>query len=126
MSQTVKFSKRVYNQTQRENTIDTNITQLSQPQQETFFDVNLATIEDFFIIYQNLYSLIPQYGEINSHEYLVKESSKIITLDQQNDTVQSLLDEITELRQQNLDLQQEKVDLISQFSINTNSDTTTI
>ena len=120
MSQTIKFSKRVYNQTQRENITNTNITQLSKPEVESFFDINLATTEDFFTIYQNLYSVIPQFGETDSHEYLIKESSKIVTLDQQNDAIQSLLDEIAELRQQNLDLQQEKVDIINQLSSNTN------
>lgn len=126
MSQNILFRRKLYNSTQQENIDNTTITQLTEPEIESVFDINLATVEDFFIIYQNLYSLIPQYGETNSHEYLIKESSKIVTLNQQNDAVQNLLDEIAELRQQNLDLQQEKVDIITQLSANTNINNTTI
>jgi hypothetical protein len=60
----------------------------------------------FFDAYDNLFYQIPKLGETNSHEYLVKKSSAYIGAVSTNDEVQALLDEITQLRQDNLELQQ--------------------
>jgi superfamily I DNA and RNA helicase len=42
----------------------------------------------------------------NNNEYLIKKSSAYIGVVSTNDEVQALLDEITQLRQDNLELQQ--------------------
>jgi AAA15 family ATPase/GTPase len=87
-----------------------------EKQDETFFDVNLATVEDFFTIYGNLFLEIPKNGEVNSHEFLINESTEYINFVAQNDTLNSLLQEIAELRQENLDIRQQNLELIEQFS----------
>ena len=76
----------------------------------------MAEVEDFFTVYENLFFNIPQTGETNSHEYLVKQSSEYIGFQQQNETIQELLDEITELRQENLEIRQQNLQLVEQFS----------
>jgi hypothetical protein len=57
---------------------------------------------------------IPKFGETNSHEYLIKTSQEYIgTSALVNDEIQALVDEITELRQENLDLQQQLLSSIT-------------
>jgi len=116
MRQTIDFNRQVFNKQKFENTVDTQFTQLVQLPDETFFDVNLATVEDFFTIYENLFFDIPQLGEANSHEFLIKQSTEYIGFNEQNETIQALLDEITELRQENLEIRQQNLNLVEQFS----------
>jgi hypothetical protein len=98
MKTPINFNRQVFDKEKFKNTVDTEFTQLVQTPDETFFDPNLAEVEDFFTVYENLFFNIPQTGETNSHEYLIKQSSEYIGFQQQNETIQELLDEITELR----------------------------
>jgi hypothetical protein len=116
MKTPINFNRQVFNKEKFKNTVDTEFTQLVQTPDETFFDPNLAEVEDFFIVYENLFFNIPQTGETNSHEYLIKQSSEYIGYQQQNETLQELLDEITELRQENLEIRQQNLNLVEQFS----------
>ena len=66
------------------------------------------TVDQFFQYYQDLFFTIPKLGDVNSHEYLIKTSTDYIGVSQQtNDTIQALVEEVTSLRQENLDLQQQ-------------------
>jgi AAA15 family ATPase/GTPase len=114
--QAINFSRQVFNKQKFSETVDTEFSQLVRKQDETFFDVNLATVEDFFTIYGNLFLEIPKNGEVNSHEFLINESTEYINFKAQNDTLNSLLQEIAELRQENLDIRQQNLELIEQFS----------
>lgn len=116
MKTPINFNRQVFSKEQFKNTVDTEFTQLVQTPDETFFDPNLAEVEDFFTVYENLFFNIPQTGETNSHEYLVKQSSEYIGFQQQNETIKELLDEITELRQENLEIRQQNLELVEQFS----------
>ena len=86
--------------------INTSFTQLGEIEEDlSFFNPDLATVEDFFIIYNNLFFIIPKLGEINSHEFLIKESSEYIDYAANQLETQALLEEIAELRETNLQLQ---------------------
>ena len=115
-NQVINFERIVFNKQKFQNTVDTQFTQLVKVPDETFFDVNLATVEDFFTIYENLFFNIPKLGEANSHESLVKQSTEYVGFNEQNETIQALLDEITELRQENLEIRQQNLKLVEQFS----------
>ena len=115
-NQIINFERQVFNKQKFNDTVDTEFTQLVQTPDETFFDVNLATVEDFFTIYENLFFNIPRLGEANSHEFLIKQSTEYIGFEEQNETIQALLDEITELRQENLDIRKQNLSLVEQFS----------
>jgi hypothetical protein len=66
------------------------------------------SVAEFFQNYQQIFFLIPKLGEANSHEYLIKTSQEYIGSSGINeDTIQALINEITQLRQENLDLQQQ-------------------
>ena len=95
-----------YNRELFRSTFNTEFKELGVAEQDlSFFDPNLASVEDFFNIYNNLFFIIPKYGEINSHEYLIKESSDYIDYKANQEEIQALLDEIAELRETNLQLQ---------------------
>ena len=95
-----------YNRDLFKNTFDTSFKELGVAEADlSFFDPNLATVDDFFTIYNNLFFIIPKFGEINSHEYLIRESSDYIDYKANQEEIQALLDEIAELRENNLQLQ---------------------
>ena len=98
------LNKQVFDKKKFEDTIDTGFNQLSTGEDLGFFEINLATLEDFWLLYERFFYDIPKEGEINSHEYLTKESGAYANSDAINDEVQVLLDEIAELRAENLEL----------------------
>ena len=59
------------------------------------------TVEELFRLYDKLYLEIPLEGD-KSHTYLITESSKLVTIEQEQD-IAPLLQEITELRQRLLE-----------------------
>jgi|TARA_A100001515_G_scaffold128583_1_gene114920 uncharacterized protein VirK/YbjX len=116
--QNIGFQRNVFNKQSFNNTVDTEFTQLVETPDETFFDVNLANIEDFFTLYQNLFFNIPKVGDVNSHEFLIRQSTEYIGFEEENETIQALLDEITELREENLEIRRQNLNLIQDFSTN--------
>jgi hypothetical protein len=72
---------------------------------------DLATVEEFFSLYEKLYYEIDVTGETNSHEYLVKKSSELLDFVSNTEDIQPLLDEIAQLREQNLELNQQILDI---------------
>tara|TARA_R110000796_G_scaffold233440_1_gene351973 strand:+ start:432 stop:830 length:399 start_codon:yes stop_codon:yes gene_type:complete len=86
-------------------TVNTEFTELGVAEVDlSFFDPNLATTEDFFNIYNNLFFLIPKTG-VNSHTTLITESSDYVGYEANQEEIQALLQEIAELRELNLELQ---------------------
>lgn len=68
------------------------------------------TVEELFRLYDKLYLEIPLEGP-KSHTYLIEESSKLVSVTQENEEIQPLLDEISELRERLLIANQQLVDL---------------
>ena len=111
MAQPVTLQKQVYDKNQYQKVIDTSFTQLVQPT-TVFTGSILPTVSEFFNDYNQLFFDIPKFGETNSHEYLIKTSQDYIgTSNIINDEIQALIDEVTELRQENLELQQNLIQL---------------
>ena len=103
--QNITLIRQAFDKVKFNQTVDTSFTQLGVVEPDlSFFDPNLATVGDFFNIYNNLFFLIPKFGVDNSHEYLIETSSKYIEYQPNQAEIQALLDEITELREQNLQL----------------------
>ena len=113
MAQQVTLQKQVYDKNQYQKVIDTSFNQLVQPT-STNTGSALPTIDEFFTYYNQLFFDIPKFGEINSHEYLIKTSQEYIgDTSVVNNELQALINEITELRQENLDLQQQLLSSIT-------------
>jgi hypothetical protein len=99
-------NKLVYDKSQYERVINTSFTQLVQPQITS--SLPTISVAEFFQNYQELFFSIPKFGDINSHEYLVKTSGEYIgSTNVNDDLIQALLEETNQLRQENLDLQQQ-------------------
>ena len=97
--------REAFNRKQFDDTINTNFTELGvNTVDPSTFDPSLATVGDFFTIYQTLFFTIPKTGDANSHEFLIKESTEYTQFRAQQDEIDALLAEIDELRAQNVEL----------------------
>jgi len=122
MAELVNLFKQVYAKTQYERVIDTSFTQLvDTPNVLSVLTSSIPSISvaEFFQNYQDIFYQIPKFGDTNSHEYLIKTSQAYIGGNQaDDDTIQALIDEVTQLRQENLDLQQQFLNTQITGSIN--------
>lgn len=102
-----------YNRTELNRTISTQFTQFGPTASVEPAPVTdtVESIDAFFNSYDSLFFNIPKYGETNSHEYLVRRSSEYIGGEAVNEEVLALQNEITQLRQENLELQQSILNL---------------
>ena len=104
----ITLTKPVYNKTQYEKVIDTSFNQLGLTLPTSSFVAPTISVAEFFQNYQELFFSIPKFGNADSHEYLIRTSTDYVGSSTVTDnTVQALIDEITQLRQENLDLQQQ-------------------
>ena len=69
------------------------------------------TVEEFFSLYNQLFYEIPEFGEINSHEFLIQQSSEYINFEANQETIDKLQGEISILREELLDSQKQIVEL---------------
>lgn len=106
----ITLTNTVYSKNQYQKVIDTSFTQLVQPQVTASVVAPTISTAEFFQNYQQIFFQIPKFGSTNSHEYLIKTSQEYIGSTSVNDdTIQALIDEITQLRQENLTLQQQLI-----------------
>ena len=109
MSENIKFSKQVYNKEQYLKVIDTSFNQLIQPIADQI--KAQPSVNDFFILYDTIFYLIPELGETNSHEYLIKKRSEYVDFEKDQTLINELQKEIAQLRTDLLDTQKLNVDL---------------
>ena len=123
-SENVQLVREAFNRKEFNDTINTNFTELgvsvSQEQDLSFFDPNLATVGDFFTIYQNLFYSIPKGNvvsgeEINSHIFLIERSTAYTNFISQQEEIDALAQEITDLRAQNLELVADMANIVEGF-----------
>lgn len=100
----VDVKKEAFNKVQYVKTIDTVFNELGVNSLVDDIESTI-TIEKFFEYYDELFYEIPTLGSNNSHEFLVKTSGEYINYDQESDIVKALQEEISSLRQENLELQ---------------------
>ncbi len=107
----IKLKREVFKKKDFKKSINVNFEELIDPQPDpSFFDINLATIEDFFVLYEKLFYDIPKEGN-NSHEFLVESSGEYINFERDNKEIKELIDEITQLRTENLELYKKIIDV---------------
>lgn len=114
MANEVKITKTVYNKTQFDKVVDRTFKTYNQPTEQD----QGPTIEQFFLDYETLYLDIPIEGETNSHTYLINKSSELVNFEKDTSDIQPLLDEISQLRIQNLEAQQQIIELTTQLATN--------
>lgn len=117
--ESVDLKREAFNRKQFDDTVNTNFTQLgvgSSLDQATF-DPSLANVGDFFTIYQTLFFQIPKEGDVNSHLFLIKESTEYLQYAAQQEEIAALMEEITELRTQNLTLVGDIASLVNDLDL---------
>jgi len=117
----IRLSRTVLKKDQFDKSIDTSF--------KSFVDtveVDNDTIEEFFRLYNKLYYDIAPEGEFNSHEFLIKESSKLVDFERNDEAIQPLLDEISDLRkrllEQNADAIETENDILKSIGGSENID----
>jgi len=100
----INLTKQSFNKRDYTKVIDTSFTQLVNQVTSSVSSTPSISIEQFFQNYNDLFYVIPKVGDINSHEYLIKTSTEYTGYQAQNNDITALIDEVTFLRQQNLDL----------------------
>ena len=85
-----------------------------------FNDTINTTVGDFFTIYQNLFYSIPKGNiisgeEINSHIFLIERSTAYTNFVSQQEEIDALAQEITDLRAQNLELVADMANIVEGF-----------
>tara|TARA_Y100000385_G_scaffold111271_1_gene115502 strand:- start:278 stop:826 length:549 start_codon:yes stop_codon:yes gene_type:complete len=104
--QFANLNRQVFDKDKFNETVDTNFTQLLTTPDPVFFDLDLATLKDFWLLYDKFFYDIPKLGDLESHEFLAKTSGEYAGADLIAAEIQALLDEIAELREENLELRQ--------------------
>lgn len=120
MSENIKLNKTVYNKELYIKTIDTSFSQLGQQTIQEQIDVQ-PTVEQFFDLYNELFYDIPETGDVNSHEYLINQSSEYINFEANSAEIQALQAEIAQLREELLNTQQQLIECQTGISLNENN-----
>ena len=110
MSESINLQKQVYDKQQYAKVIDTSFKELGVQTIQERIAVQ-PTTEEFFSLYNELFYNIPELGETNSHEYLIKTSSDYINFDANQEEIDALQAEIAQLRTDLLDAQKQIVEL---------------
>lgn len=113
----INLVKQVFDKRQYDKTINTSFNQLTFAAGSDTGSA-LPSVDQFFDYYNELFFEIPKFGATNSHEYLIKTSQDYIGLDTQNEEIQALVAEITDLRQEVLSLNQQLFDLQNTNTVN--------
>jgi len=106
-SENINLTRETFNRKQFDATVNTNFTQLGVSNTEadmSFFNPSLATVGDFFTLYEQFFYDIPKEGDTNSHTYLAQTSGEYANFELVQEEIQALLEEIGEIRLENVEL----------------------
>mgnify|MGYP001178384637 CR=1 FL=1 len=104
MAEKIDIKKTVLNKAQYPKIINTKFSELGISNITDIIE-ETPTVESFFKLYDELFYDIPALGSKNSHEYIVKTSGEYISFDQDSEIIKALQEEISLLREENLQLQ---------------------
>lgn len=111
MAQHVDLNKKVYSKNQYPKVIDTSFRELGNTTLQQDLQEQI-TVDQFFVLYDELFYDIPTEGDTNSHLMLVRQSGEYINYEETNEEIEALQAEITTLREQLLETQQQLRDTV--------------
>jgi len=103
----VGLNKIVYDKAKYGKTINNQFNELIPPTEEPAPPP--ITVDQFFQNYNEIFYDIPKTGDINSHEYLIRQSSEYINADVINNDITALLEEINNLRRELFELEEQRL-----------------
>ena len=103
----VNLNRKVWDKNKFGKTISDEFNQFSPPSD----DIDLPTIDvgTFFQQYSEIFCDIPKFGDVNSHEFLVRQSQDYIGGDTINADIAALLEEINSLRRELFELEETRL-----------------
>lgn len=107
----ISIQKQTFDKNNFPKVVDTQFKQLINTNQNE--PVPTFSLEDFFVLYEQLFYQIPKEGDSNSHQYILQKEADYLGVKINTDDIQALLTEITTLRQEVLSAQQTIQSLIS-------------
>ena len=113
MSEPVDIRLTTYSKTQFDKAINTEFTQFVTQSTAPPAPEDTLTIPQFFTAYQTLFLEIPKEGETDSHQYLANTSGEYAGGKDISAEVLALTEEVTELREENIELQRQVIRLAS-------------
>ena len=111
MSEIIDLSKTTFSRKNFEKVVDNRFKQLlnNRPTTDDVF-----TIDDFFQLYEDLFFQIPKEGEIQSHRFILNQTAEYLGISLNDGTdIQALLDEITTLRNELLNVNKTLLDSVN-------------
>jgi hypothetical protein len=111
MSEIIDLSKTTFSRKNFEKVVDNRFKQLlnNRPTTDDVF-----TIDDFFQLYEDLFFQIPKEGEIQSHRFILNQTAEYLGISLNDGTdIQALLDEITTLRSELLNVNKTLLDSVN-------------
>lgn len=121
MSENVDINLTTYNRAQFNKAVNTDFTEFGvtgEPEENIVDQVDITT---FFQAYDNLFLEIPKQGDINSHQYLTNRSGEYAGGEDINAEIEALTAEVTQLREENVALQQQLIELADTVTANATS-----
>ena len=103
----IKIQKTVFNKPDFDKVVDREFQFFTPPEDI----VDEDTVIELFRLYNKLYFEIPLRNSNTSHEYLIKKSLELVDFEEDNERIQPLLDEISNLRAQLVDSQEQILEL---------------
>ena len=120
MSENVDINLTTYNRAQFNRAVDTTFTEFGVTGEPEESVVNQVDVNTFFQAYDNLFLEIPKQGELNSHQYLANRSGEYAGGEDINAEIEALTAEVTQLREENVALQQQLLQLADSITASTN------
>ena len=111
MSEIIDLNKTTFSRKNFEKVVDNRFKQLlnNRPTTDDVF-----TIDDFFQLYEDLFFQIPKEGEIQSHRFILNQTAEYLGISLNDGTdIQALLDEITTLRSELLNVNKTLLDSVN-------------
>jgi hypothetical protein len=100
MTEVIPIRNLVYNKDTFAKVVNTQFSELNAVPPTT----TATTLENFFELYNELFNDIPREGDIDSHRYILGREAEYLGVRISDDNeIQALLQEITDLRQQLLE-----------------------
>ena len=107
MANDIQLQKTVFGKVDFSKVVDTSFKTFTQPIPEE----DLDTPEELFRLYDKLFYSIDVEGDTESHRYLVNKSLELLNFEATTEDIQPLLDEIAQLREENLGLLEQVTNL---------------
>ena len=103
MANDIQLQKTVFGRVDFLKIVDSSFKTFTQPIPEEDRD----TANELFRLYDKLFYSLDVEGDTDSHRYLVNKSSELLNFEATTLDIQPLLDEIAQLREENLGLNQQ-------------------